>query len=152
MGNGDAELPRFDEYKAILENLQQLAGRRQSGNNIFVALNTTFLTATGVFLSTQPMFWKTWTTTAAVGVITLVVTPINILWLVALHRYLRGNKVRYDLLKEIEKPWPAPGLYRSMNDTSNPDFNIQPEIWLARYFTGLFPLVCIIIALITLMI
>lgn len=150
MSNGNAGLPRFEEYKAILENLQQLAGRRQSGNNIFVALNTTFLTATGVFLSTQPRFWDSGTTAIAVLIIALVVTPINYLWIVTLNRYLQGNKVRYDLLRKIEEPWPQPSLYGSMGTAAKPDFNIQPEIWLAGYFTALFPAIFLVILIVTL--
>jgi hypothetical protein len=40
---------RMEEYKAILGNLADVSARRENANNVYVGLNTVFLTAAGVF-------------------------------------------------------------------------------------------------------
>ena len=42
---------RIEEYKAILENHAEVSARRQRTNDIFVGLNTVFLTALGFLLA-----------------------------------------------------------------------------------------------------
>lgn len=103
---------RIDEYKAVLDNLSGLSSRRQNTNNVYVGLNTVFLTALGFFLSTHLNF-IVWSTAVAVGIMTLPLVFLNTVWLCSLKRYGRGAQVRYDYLREIEKE------FRGRRDSSD---------------------------------
>ena len=95
------EHARMEEYRTVMENYAQLAMRRQNLNSLFVGLNAFFLTALG-FLLTNAHF-DSWLLVWESGVITAVILPMNVTWLVALARYRFMIDVHSDYLKAIER-------------------------------------------------
>jgi hypothetical protein len=92
---------RLEEYKAVLEQLGRLSARRQNLNDVFVAINTIFLTAIG-FLLFQSKF-DSWWLVGVVSAITLAIMPINLTWRLAIDRYKGEIKVHVEYLSSIER-------------------------------------------------
>jgi hypothetical protein len=108
---------RIESYKIVVENLERFASRRQLANNVFVSLNTVFLTAIGVFISTHLSALNSWSGTIALLVIAIAITPINVLWLFALNRYVLGDEARYRYRVELESKLPTAtgiGFYNNL--------------------------------------
>src|SRR5437763_7395370 len=80
---------RMGEYQAVLENHAQLSARRQHVNDVYVGLNTVFLTALGILLLQSHL--DTWWVFVVVSAVTLIIMPINLAWRAALRRY--GNRL-----------------------------------------------------------
>jgi hypothetical protein len=70
-------------------------------NDVYVGLNTIFLTALGILLLQSHL--DTWCVFVVVSTVTLIIMPINIVWRAALLRYGDRLSVRYDYLREIEQ-------------------------------------------------
>jgi hypothetical protein len=143
-----SRLDRGDEYRVIIENLEQLASRRQSANNVYITLNTLFLTTIGIFISTHLSALNTWSAPIALFALAAVIIPVNVSWLIGLRRYERGNQIRYTYLKDIEDattPEEAKkGLYHRLEDENlGPQANIRSERFLATYFALFYLLVAI---------
>src|SRR5436190_24058694 len=90
---------RMEEYRAILEHHAQLSTRRQHTNDVYIGLNTVFLTALGVLLLQSHL--DNWWVFAVVSAMTIIILPINVTWRAALLRYGRTLAYRYDYLREI---------------------------------------------------
>jgi hypothetical protein len=107
ISEGDAQaeksptFERIEEYKAILDNQSGSSNRRQNTNNIYVGLNTIFLTALGIFISTH-LDLKTSAIVISVAIMTVPILVLNAIWLKTLHRYTQFSQVSYDYLREIE--------------------------------------------------
>jgi hypothetical protein len=105
----------LEEYKNIAEQTGGLSDRRQVTNDIYVALNTLFLTSFGYLLTTSHL--KTWVPAFVVAAITIVSWFINVTWRRLLEQYRQLIKVRVDYLKAIEQRFPeksgdvARGMY-----------------------------------------
>lgn len=131
---------RIEEYKAVLEFIGRLSARRQNSNDVFVGINTVFLTGLGVFLATHPLSWGT---TVSVTIIAVAVTPVNFVWRMALMRYDGniGRRVKYLLGIEEEfrerrgdtRDKQPVGLFLQ-NKESEIYSNTHLELALAMYF------------------
>jgi hypothetical protein len=153
-----ATFERIEEYKAILENLAGLSLRRQTTNNVYVGLNTVFLTALGVFTSTH-LNLMMWSTAVVVMVITVAILPLNFIWRITLTRYERSAIIRYDYLREIEEEFRARdgtannrdiGLYLRLKKLGLARFgNTQLERILATYFLAFYPAISLILVALT---
>jgi hypothetical protein len=166
---------RIEEYKAVLDNLVQLSARRQNTNNVFVGLNTIFLTGLGILLlSTRFTSW--WIAGAALA-LTLAITPLNLTWRVAIIRYKRGINVRKEYLQEIEQEFrqrraqtaqgpvglegkegvegtaagaPPLGLFLKVRETTlHRHGNTELELRLVTYFLVLYPLITLVVGILT---
>jgi hypothetical protein len=147
---------RIASYKIVVENLERFAARRQSANNVFVTLNSVFLTAIGVFISTHLSSLNSWSGTIALLVIAIAITPLNALWLFALNRYVRGDQARYAYLEALEEGFPKEigvGLYHTLRENKqHPSFLPRPEQYVAVYFTVFYVVIVIAAALLALLI
>ena len=92
---------RMEEYQIVLDNTAKLSDRRQTTNDLFVGLNSFFLTALG-FLFVQGKISNFWMPGIFVTV-SIITTFINIIWLRLNLRYrdLVGLRVAY--LEAIEE-------------------------------------------------
>lgn len=150
----------MEEYKAILDNLAALSQRRQNTNNLYMGLNTVFLTAVGVFISTH-VDLTTWSTAGVVALISLSILPLNFIWRASLTRYGRSLVIRYDYLSEIEEEFRARsgpesgrniGLYSRLDKLGVPRFgNSQLERITATYFLCFYPALSLVLAILTAM-
>ncbi len=100
---------RIDEFKAILENTANLSDRRQTVNDIFVGLNSLFLTGLAFLFITSHL--QNWWTTAAFGGVTVLTSLINGVWWTLASRYRTLIQMRYSLLEEMEKQIQTLGEY-----------------------------------------
>lgn len=147
---------RMGEYQAILEHHAQLSTRRQHTNDVYIGLNTVFLTALGVLLLQSHL--DTWWVFAVVSTMTIIILPINITWRTALLRYGRSLAYRYDYLREIEQEFrtrrgsvanqPEIGLFLRFKDAGlHQKGNTQLEMQLATYFIFLYPLISLVVGI-----
>jgi hypothetical protein len=169
---GSYVFERIEEYKAVLENLVQLSLRRQNTNNVFVGLNTVFLSGLGLLLlSTR---FTSWWVVGATVVLTLAILPLNLNWRRSIWRYKAGINVRKEYLEEIETEFcerrggtgagtgatgggafgqpghPPLGLFLRIRDTPlKTHGNSELEVRLANYFLVLYPLITLLVALLT---
>ncbi|MBA3826452.1 MAG: hypothetical protein H0X24_21440 [Ktedonobacterales bacterium] len=97
----------IEEYKCIVEQTGNLSDRRQTTNDIYVALNTLFLTGLAVLLTTSHLM--SWYPAIIIGIVTLISWFINFTWLSLLDRYRTLIKVRIDYLKQLETLFPIKG-------------------------------------------
>src|SRR5205823_13807306 len=89
----------------ILDHHAQIRARRQHTKDVYIGINTVFLTTIGLLLLQSHL--DTWWVLAIVSAITLIIMPLNATWRTALLRYGRSLSFRYDYLKEIEKEFRA---------------------------------------------
>jgi hypothetical protein len=82
----------FDDYKTVIENTAKLSDRRQTINDIFVGLNSLFLTALGfLFVSLQ---LTSWWPTIVFAFVSAATTVINTTWMRINNRYRELIRVR----------------------------------------------------------
>jgi len=147
---------RIAEYQAVLEHHAQLSTRRQHTSDIYIGLNTFFLTAMGWLLLQSHL--DTWWAFAMVSALTVVILPINVTWRAALIRYAKSLSRRYDYLREIEQEFrerrgttanqPEIGLFLRLKETGlYREGNSQLEIRLATYFICLYPIVSVVVGI-----
>ena len=147
---------RMGVYQAILEHHAQLSTRRQHTNDVYIGLNTIFLTALGVVLLQSHL--DTWWVFAVVSAMTIIILPINITWRVALLRYGRSIAFRHDYLREIEQEFrtrrgsvahqPEIGLFLRFKDAGlHQKGNTQLEMQLATYFIFLYPFISLVVGI-----
>jgi hypothetical protein len=147
---------RIEEYKTVLDQHAQLSARRQHTNDVFVGLNTIFLTALGFLLLQSHL--DTWWIFVVVSAITLIITPLNAIWRIALHRYGYSLAFRYDYLREIEQEFrtrrgsvgnePEIGLFSRIKETGlHRKGNTQLEMQLATYFICLYPVISLVVGI-----
>lgn len=107
-GNPAEEIKfRFDEYNNVVENTAKLSDRRQTINDIFVGLNSLFLTALGfLFISLQ---LTTWWPTALFASIALMTTLVNRTWLRLNDRYRALISIRLRYAQKLEEHMQALG-------------------------------------------
>ena len=91
---------RFEEYQSIYDNTTSLSERRQSINNLFVGINTLFLTAFGYLIINLPL--QPWWPSIVFTIVTAPVIAINIIWYRLNHRYKNLINVRIIYLKALE--------------------------------------------------
>jgi len=149
---------RIEEYQAILENHAQLSARRQHINDVYVGLNTIFLTALGILLLQSHL--DTWWILAVVSTVTLIIMPINVTWRAALLNYGDRLSSRYDYLREIEQEFrtrrgkvadqPEIGLFLRLKETGQhhrKKSNTRLEVQLAIYFICLYPVISLVVGI-----
>jgi hypothetical protein len=151
--SGPPDIPaseRIEAYKILIENLERLAARRQAVNGVFVTLNTIFLTAIGVLISTHLDWLNSWSGPVALLVIAVAITPLNVAWLLTLGRYAQGNQIRYTLLEKIETRFPPEagiGLYQQLKEEGlGAYYNTRPDRFLAAYFVFFYLVACLLAA------
>jgi hypothetical protein len=168
---GSYVFERIEEYKSVLENLVQLSLRRQNTNNVFVGLNTVFLSGLGLLLLSTRV--ASWWVVGATAALTLAILPLNLNWRAAIRRYKAGVNVRKEYLEEIETEFterrggggssggmgggsagqpnqPLLGLFLRIRDTPlKTHGNSELEMRLATYFLVLYPLITLLVALLT---
>ncbi len=150
------DIPNIEEYKTIVEQTSSLSDRRQVTNDIYVALNTLFLTGVAYFLTTTHL--KSWWPAIILGVVTLISWVINGTWMGLLEQYRELIKLRYTYLKQLEGLFPikgadiARGIYHAeqklYDEHHNFDFT-KLELRLARLFLILYPTIAIVVAILT---
>jgi hypothetical protein len=159
---------RVREYKAVLEDSAQLASHRQTLNNVYVGINTLFLTGLGIFLFNTSL--TSWVDTWIVGAITVVVLPMNLTWRAALVRYRTQIGLHLEYLREIEmefrarramdtsippSPTPEPpiGFFMKLQEARHPHTgNTRLEILMATYFLILYPVITLAVGALTFLI
>ncbi len=164
---GPSVFERIEEYTAVLENLVQLSLRRQNTNNVFVGLNTVFLTGLGVLLLST--HFASWWVVGATAAFTLAILPLNLNWRMAIKRYKAGINVRKAYLEVIETEFcerrggsgssgigggaagkPPLGLFLKIRDTPlRAHGNTELEVRLTTYFLVLYPIITLLVALLT---
>ncbi|HEY7092071.1 MAG TPA: hypothetical protein VH393_02760 [Ktedonobacterales bacterium] len=133
---------RIEEYKAILGDAAQASARRQTMNEVYVGLNSAFLT---IFAA-----------------LVVAIIPINLTWRAALRRYQEGLIVRYDYLLSIEREFQQQrndaagsiGFIHQANRYDQEHHSKQPvdgrlEKSLASYFVFLFLFVAVLTCALT---
>lgn len=158
-----ATFERIEEYKVVLEEHGRLSARRQNLNDVFVAINTIFLTAIGILVF-QSKF-DSWWFVGAVGAVTLAIVPINMTWRTAIDRYKSEIKVHVDYLISIEREFrrrreanagkPLDGelpvgfyLYNTIRRRAHGGKS-RIEKRLATYFIILYPMITLVVAALT---
>jgi len=147
---------RMEEYQAILEHHAQLSARRQHTNDVYIGLNTVFLTAIGLLLLQSHL--DTWWIFAVVSAITIIVLPINVTWRLALLRYGKTIAARYDYLREIEQEFrtrrgniahqPQIGFFSRFKENGlQGKGNTELEIRLVTYFICLYPALSLVVGI-----
>lgn len=147
-------LERMEEYKAVLETQAQISARRQHMNDVYIGLNTVFLTALGLLLVQSHL--DTWWVFVVVSAVMIAIMPINLTWRAALNRYGNMLSFRFDYLREIEQEFrvwkgkitgpSAVGLHlREKELDLHQKNNTQLEIHLATYFVCLYPVLALIV-------
>ncbi|HEY7356157.1 MAG TPA: hypothetical protein VH590_06805, partial [Ktedonobacterales bacterium] len=147
-------LERMEEYKAVLESQAQISARRQHMNDVYIGLNTVFLTALGLLLVQSHL--DTWWVFVVVCAIMLAILPINLTWRAALRRYGNSLSFRFDYVREIEQEFrvwkgkitdpSAVGLHlREKELDLQQKSNTQLEIRLATYFICLYPAIVVVV-------
>ena len=137
-------------------NHAEVSTRRQRTNDVFVGLNTVFLTALGFLLVQSHL--DTWWVFAVVSAITLVITLINLTWRASLVRYNRTLYFRYDYLREIEEEFRIRradeanqrkiGLFLKLKETElQGTGNTLLELRLATYFICLYPVIALVVGI-----
>jgi mRNA-degrading endonuclease HigB of HigAB toxin-antitoxin module len=151
------ETPNIEEYKTIIEQTSSLSDRRQVTNDIYVALNTLFLTGLGFLLTSFHL--RTWWPTLALAGVTLVSWIINGTWLGLLRQYRELIRFRVDYLKQLEKHYFSKpgdmkkGIYLAesdLYDNKGKNFGFtRLELRLVWLFLILYPLIAVIVAALT---
>ena len=147
---------RMEEYKAILEHHAQLSARRQHTNDVYIGLNTVFLTALGWLLLQSHL--DTWWVFAVVSAMAIIILPINATWRAALLRCKRSLSYRYDYLREIEQEFrtrrgnianqPEIGLFLRFKEASlDQKGNTHLEMRLATYFIYLYSIIALVVGI-----
>jgi hypothetical protein len=96
-----AEDTRFHEYEKIMEESGKLSDRRQTVSDLFLGINSLFLTAAG--FSAVASNLTTWWSTGICCAIAIVAIPINITWIQLIHRYRALIDLRSRYLEGLEK-------------------------------------------------
>lgn len=156
-GSPPGSFARIEEYKSVLENLGEYGARRQATTAVFVGLNTVFLTGIGALLVTAHT--DSWQLVAEVAAISLAVTPVNVIWAIALQHYKKGLDLRYQYLQAIEAGFPqlpnesAHGLISKLHvpDTKGRYHHRHTslELALARYVICVYPALALVFAGVT---
>ena len=150
------EFSTLEEYKTIVEQTSSLSDRRQVTNDIYVAINTLFLTGVAYFLTTTHL--KSWWPSIILGSVTVVSWIINGTWMGLLEQYRSLIKLRYDYLKQIENQFPskgqgiALGIYQAeqqLYDERHSFGFTRLEQRLARLFLLLYPAITIVVIVLT---
>jgi hypothetical protein len=148
-----ATFERIEEYKVVAENLAHYASHRLTTNAVFVGVNTLFLAAIGSLLYSAR--FDSWWLGAKVAVISLAITPVNVIWIRMLTAYRSGLKDRYDYIKIIEQefqrrrqePNGKIGLWSYLFPHKDiKHHHTSSEVALAWYFTILYPLILLVVA------
>jgi hypothetical protein len=102
-----ATFERIEEYKVVVENTAQFASRRVTTNTVFVGFNTLFLAAIATFLSST--HFDSWWLIAKIAVISLAITPVNMIWIRILKGYRIALEDRYEYIQTIEQEFQRRG-------------------------------------------
>jgi hypothetical protein len=177
-GSPAGAFERIGEYQAVLEDLGRLSARRQNLNDVFVAINSLFLTGLGVLLVMTRL--DSWWLAEAVGLMALAITPINVIWRTAILRYKSEVTTHVYYLSSIEREFrqrreATAGRLSEVRDPEVkshkgrlPEGEIQIGFYLyndtrrrlhggksrlesrlADYFVGLFPGIALLVAVLT---
>lgn len=148
-------LERMEEYKVVLETQAQISARRQHMNDVYIGLNTVFLTALGLLLVQSHL--DTWWVFVVVCAVTLAIMPLNLTWRAALSRYRNILSFRFDYLRESEQEFrvwkgkvtgPSAGLHLREKELGlHLKGNTQLEIRLATYFICLYPVLALVVGI-----
>jgi hypothetical protein len=111
-----AEDVRFREYLAVMEDTAKLSDRRQTVSDLFVGINSLFLTAAGFVAGTTQ--FTTWRPTALCAAITLVTLVFNSVWLQLIARYRALTNLRIRYLTGLEKSLQADGIFSPLDIAS----------------------------------
>lgn len=156
----------MEEYKVVLEEHGRLSARRQNLNDVFVAINTIFLTAIGILVFQSKL--DSWWFVGAVGAIALAITPLNVTWRTAIDRYKSEIKFHIEYLMSIEREFRR---RREANEGISPADELRIGFYLyntsrrrahsgkariekrlANYFIILYPLIFLAVAALTYMV
>lgn len=143
----------IEQYRAGLDNLAEYGTRRLTTIAIFVGFNTIALTGLGVLIASAT--FDTWQVAIEASIIAVAITPVNILWIMALIQYKRGLNLRYSFLQRLEQLLFAQGdgmvsiLHKVGRNGKYRHRHTSIEVALAIYFLLLFLLAAAIVAAIT---
>lgn len=148
---------RIEVYKSVLANLGEYSARRQATTTVFVALNTVFLTGVGTLIVTTRA--DSWQLVVEIAAICFAVIPVNVIWAMALRRYMRGLDLRYQYIQALEAGFPqlpnekAHGLISKLHVADAKGRyhhrHASLELVLAWYITCIYPLLALVVAAVT---
>ncbi|MGO8946311.1 MAG: hypothetical protein ACLQUY_01345 [Ktedonobacterales bacterium] len=111
-----AEDTRFQEYEKIMEETGKLSDRRQTVSDLFLGVNSLFLTAAG--FSAVASNLKSWWSTGICAAIAVVALMINITWIQLIHRYRALVDLRFRYLEGLEKSLQSDGAFGTISMAS----------------------------------
>ena len=103
---------RFNEYLALMDDTAKLSDRRQRVSDLFVGINSLFLTAAGYVAGTSNL--TSWRPTALCAAITVVTLVFNIVWVRLIGRYRALISLRIRYLTGLEKSLQADGTFSAI--------------------------------------
>jgi len=83
---------KFEQYKIFVESAENNSEKRITQNNIYLTINLAFLS----FVLLNDIEMKYLIVTSIIGV------TICIVWLLTIINYCKRNKVKYDIINEME--------------------------------------------------
>jgi hypothetical protein len=100
---------RFEEYRAIAQETGKISDRRQTVNDLFLGVNSLFLTAAGFAVVSSDL--ATWWATGICAAIAAVAVAINVTWIHLIHRYRVLIELRIRYMEGLEKLLQADGVF-----------------------------------------
>lgn len=82
----------LEQYKMMVNSAEKNSDKRITQNNIYLTINLAFLS----FVLTQQMKLSLLVITSFVGIV------VCIIWYLTIINYAKRNKVKYDIINEIE--------------------------------------------------
>ncbi len=99
---------RFEEYNNVIEQTAKLSDRRQTINDIFVGINSLFLTGLGYLFTTLQL--TNWYPTALFGAVAVLATLMNVTWRRLNENYRILIEKRLGYARQIESGLQSFGL------------------------------------------
>ncbi|HRW10267.1 MAG TPA: NUDIX domain-containing protein [Caldilineaceae bacterium] len=93
-------IDKFDEYKFFIEDTARLSERRQTVNNVYVAVNTILLSAVALLITTADV--NRWVAGMAAYAALLGGMAVCLSWRQLLQRYKALTGLRFDELRKME--------------------------------------------------
>lgn len=100
---------RYQEYEKILEETGKLSDRRQTVSDLFLGVNSLFLTAAGFSVVASDL--AAWWSTGICAAIALIAVMINITWIQLIERYRSLIDLRIRYLEGLERSLQEDGSF-----------------------------------------
>jgi hypothetical protein len=135
----------LEEFKIVMENAAALSTRRQAINDVFVAINSIFLSGIGVLVATSHL--ASWNTVGILAALSLAILPINLTWRRMLATYRQLLADHYAALQAMEARFQFSANINTV--LSKRQSTTQMERGLATYFALLYPALAVVVGVLT---